>query len=479
MVEMVSPIKGDTILEPCGGKGDFIDALLDYNKTLSIETCELNKDTVKYLKEKYKNYNNIHIRHADTLTDTTFDKYSLTGHYDKIIGNPPYGAWQEYDHRELLKNKYRGFYVKETYSLFLLRCITLLKPEGILTFIIPDTFLFLHNHKELRSFLLTNTLIKEILIFPSKFFPGVSFGYSNLCIITVKKTNNHEDAMCNVFHVFSGFSSDKELELVHKNPEVLTQITLMQKDVFDTDYHAFMLNNEGIDQLINSDIPHLDDFANCVTGIYCGDNQRFMFVKNQEVKRSKGYQSVDIDLVDFHCSSLLGASKDKRYVPLVKGSSKTKYIRENIEWFIDWNADAINYYNSEKKARFQNSSYYFKKGIALPMVKSSRISATIMDNMVFDQSIVGVFPKSDQYFLYLLGLLNSDIFNKIVHVINPTANNSANYLKKVPIPIPKNDDLLVIDRLVDVMIKNPRDKDTENTLNEIYSKLYGNFKINN
>ncbi|KAF1126175.1 hypothetical protein U5S90_10615 [Streptococcus agalactiae] len=39
------------------------------------------------------------------------------------------------------------------------------------------------------------------------------------------------------------------------------------------------------------------------------------------------------------------------------------------------------------------SSYYFKYGIATPMLKSKKVRACLMEDSVFDQSIVGIFPK--------------------------------------------------------------------------------------
>ena len=52
---------------------------------------------------------------------------------------------------------------------------------------------------------------------------------------------------------------------------------------------------------------------------------------------------------------------------------------------------------------------------------------------LFDQSIVGVFPKDETHLCYILAFLNSDVCNRILKVINHTTNNSANYLKKLPI----------------------------------------------
>ena len=66
------------------------------------------------------------------------------------------------------------------------------------------------------------------------------------------------------------------------------------------------------------------------------------------------------------------------------------------------------------------------------MVKSSKIRAFLLENRVFDQSIVGIFPKDTSKLYYILAIMNSDIINNLIHTINPTANNSANYVKQIP-----------------------------------------------
>ena len=231
MVNKLAVKEYDFVLEPSAGEGVFIEALLNKNDSIKVDALDINADAISILKNKYKDNPNIDIRLTDTLLDIELDRYmdrqlwgehsninsdeqvnlfNLSGgRYDKVIGNPPYGAWQNYDKRSILKKKYKGQYVKETYSLFLLRCISLLKLGGRLSFIIPDTFLFLNMHEKLRKIILSHTKIEEILIFPSKFFPGVSFGYSNLSIITLERCSR-EIALTNSVQIIKGFKSPKE-----------------------------------------------------------------------------------------------------------------------------------------------------------------------------------------------------------------------------------------------------------------------------
>lgn len=469
MVSMLSLKPEDLILEPCGGEGAFIDTLLEKSPQCFIDTVDLNDESIDIMKMKYSEYPNIKIRKTNTLTDDIFDKYSISGHYDKIIGNPPYGGWQDYEQRDLLKKKYSGFYVKETYSLFLLRCISLLKKNGTLSFVIPDTFLYLHNHKELRKTLLFDTSIKEILIFPSKLFPGVSFGYSKLCIITIEKKNNP----MNQINIYKNITREEDFEAV-MNKEDLSKfelITLDQESIKKNESYTFYLNNKTAAIMSNSKLC-LNDIADCVTGIYTGDNKGYIYADNEGVKGSKDYKIVDHEFIDHDCENLTGTSHQYKYVPIIKGNSSSAYTRKTNDWYIDWRQEAIKFYNTNKKSRFQNSQYYFKKGIAVPMVKSSKIRATIFDKKVFDQSIVGVFPREEKYILFILGLLNSNIAKDLLFNINPTANNSANYIKRIPIALPSEEELKVINTLVNNLIENQNDDQSQEKLDHLYLSVY-------
>lgn len=470
MVNQLDINNEDHILEPSGGDGVFIDALLNINKNIKIDTCDLNPEAVSLLNQKYKNYEFINIWEGDTLFDKKLDSYSkICGFYDKIIGNPPYGGWQDIERREDLKDKYPGHYVKETYSLFIIRCLSLLKEGGKLSFIIPDTFLFLNRHKNLRKLLLESTKINEILIFPSKFFPGVKFGYSKLSIITFEKCSDLDRCLKNKIRIIKDLKEDRDIQNITENKDMqkFTVINLTQETICKNEDSVFLLDKDSsITYLLNNTQITLGDIADCVTGIYCGDNKRFMKVVSDTVKNSKGYSIASEDEVCFEEVGLDGIDNDvKKYIPIIKGNSSNRYIRDT-GWLIDWSKEAIQHYNTDKKPRFQNSQFYFKKGIALPMVKSSKICASLMNGMVFDQSIVGVFPKEEKYLYYILGFLNSDSAKVIIQTINPTANNSANYIKKIPIILPDEKTLKDITNRVKMIIDKIKDGKEEDTIEE-------------
>lgn len=503
MVSKLGVVDNDIILEPSAGEGIFIDEVLKTKKTVQIDALDINSDAILLLKKKYEDNTAIVVRETDTLldeqldlysisqlwlkrTDTLFDKQldmfsSLGGHYTKVIGNPPYGAWQDYEKRDALKKKYAGHYVKETYSLFLLRCISVLRKHGRLSFIIPDTYLFLNMHSRLREVIFSNTKIDEILIFPSKFFPGVSFGYSNLSIITLERCDK-KDALDHTFRIIQGFNSSSEfatlLEDEKKYPKNLQIFNFKQSDILENEQFRVILAASKISMLLSCSAQKLGDVADIVTGFYTGDNLRFIRAASKNVKGSKNYDVINPETIT-RCTSLYGIPDvEEGYVPYIKSAAKRRYVRQSDEWFVRWDKATINFYNKNKRSRFQNSSFYFKTGIGIPMVKSSTIRAFLMSDNVFDQSIVGIFPKDSSKLYYLLALMNSDTINDLIHAINPTANNSSNYIKQLPYIEPAADILEVVIKKVQEVITFEQNADYEsadrlhNEINTIVNQIY-------
>ena len=188
MTSMLNIQPNDLIFEPCGGDGVFVDKILEKNPKANICIYELNSKAVDILRSKYEHFDNIRIKKTDTLLDN--EVISGINKFDKIIGNPPYGARNDEVKKTKLKLAYPELYTKESYTLFLYACIKCLNENGELCFIIPDTFLSLHRHLSIRRFILTHTTIREVTLFPSSFFPGINFGYANLCIITLSKCSH-------------------------------------------------------------------------------------------------------------------------------------------------------------------------------------------------------------------------------------------------------------------------------------------------
>ena len=141
MVSMLNLQPSDTVFEPCGGDGVFVDKILALNGSQKIMVYELNPQASALLKDKYAHCDNVIIKETDTLLDPSILTHRLK--VSKIIGNPPYGAVYSDETKSKIQKVYKGIYLKESYTLFLYACIQSLSNGGRLSFIIPDTFLSL------------------------------------------------------------------------------------------------------------------------------------------------------------------------------------------------------------------------------------------------------------------------------------------------------------------------------------------------
>ena len=104
--------------------------------------------------------------------------YALRGEYLQPVG---------------FKKLFEGFYVRESYSLFMRLAGDLIVENGSLVFITPDTFINSNLHKGLRKYLFENFTVSHLITFPSSFFPGVDYGYGKMCITAAtRKTPDSE-----------------------------------------------------------------------------------------------------------------------------------------------------------------------------------------------------------------------------------------------------------------------------------------------
>ncbi len=465
----------DSIFEPCGGDGVFVDQILEKNPFANICIYELNPAAVDILCTKYKYYSNIRVKETDTLLDD--DIIRRHQKFDKIIGNPPYGARNDDAKKSELNRLYADLYTKESYTLFLYACINCLNENGSLSFIIPDTFLSLHRHLGIRRFLLTQTTIRELALFPSSFFPGINFGYANLCIITLSKCSDVSRNLQNKVIIRTGLTNVDELK--HSSPGISKEVS--QETVYNGVGSAFMFkSSDELTELVNDNsIIKIGDIASCVTGFYSGNDKDYLHPISGVVKNAKKYTIVEPYTIHFGPLSddekQNGIDSEKCFVPILKGGN-TKYVKHNM-WFMDWSTQALREFRQSKKCRFQNSTFYFRNGIGIPMIRSSRLTGALIEGRLFDQSIVGVFPKDESLVNYMLAFFNSSICTSLIDTINPSTNNSANYIKKIPFIIPSQDTRKEIEKLVGIIIErlkngNEQIGELEAKIDSIFEDLY-------
>lgn len=113
--------------------------------------------------------------------------------FDAAIGNPPYLLLQPQNVEKKELNFYKEFkistYKIDIYHLFIEKCIYLLRNQAKLSFITPASFLTNNYTKNLRSFILENSSIKQIVTIPDGVFPEVSV--DNVVFVFERESDKH------------------------------------------------------------------------------------------------------------------------------------------------------------------------------------------------------------------------------------------------------------------------------------------------
>ena len=119
-----------------------------------------------------------------------FPEVFKLGGFDTIIGNPPYGATFSNPELAYFKSKYKtSVWRGESYLLFIEAGLKLLKQNGDLGYIIPDTLLNLGFTASSRNYILQNSKLKELVLLPSNVFTGATV--DTIILLTQKQEHNN------------------------------------------------------------------------------------------------------------------------------------------------------------------------------------------------------------------------------------------------------------------------------------------------
>lgn len=453
MVNLLGDTTNNKLLEPSIGEGDLLTNLL--GKPHLIDAFDI--DDAPFKKNKHSYNHDINFYHECFIENFIKKQlnHSVPCDYDAVIANPPYGLDLSPNLRDKLKKLFPNLYVKESYSLFLYMSLKQLKENGRYVFLIPDSFLTNHRQHGIRSFLANEASPTHIIRFPSKLFESINFQYANLCIIAgYKKQSKKSDTT-----ILADVDSLDNIDI--NSTEINTK--LLKENIFNGWSNYYLIEQSKFTTPIWTT---LGDLAECKTGIYTGDNENYIGFNPSLAKRKKNGHPIHKWNENVKLTSLTEDEKNSglssctfKYVPFIRGGHRK--IFEETHYAILWDKDSINFYKTNKRSRFQNNSFYFKEGIALPMVSSNRISASYINNAVFDQGVVGIFPKNKNLLAPILLYLNSDLASYLMKsIVNGSANNSANYIKKLPIPIFTKEDIDTAHKLLN-KYKNNRNKNNE------------------
>jgi type I restriction-modification system DNA methylase subunit len=200
--------------------------------------------------------------------------------FDYIITNPPWGAVSNFGDID-----FSGMTPKESFSAFLIKSMDYLSPHGKLRFLLPESFLHIKTHSDIRSFILKNYHIEEIRNYPHS-FSGVSTKFID---VTITKNRN-------------------------KN---ITSFHYPDKNIF-VDSAVFMKNKHSVFSIITGEDRRIIDYINN-QGIYNLSESIF-----------------GLGIVTGNNKSKLFETSDKNLESIYSGKEVSPYHLEKAKYFIHY-----------------------------------------------------------------------------------------------------------------------------------------------
>ena len=125
------------ILEPSFGSGEYITALRARFPVSNIMGVEKNKTIFDAVVQKY--FPNTMPTPGITLLNADFLAYESGAPYNLIIGNPPYFVMKKEEVDAAYQQYYDGR--PNIFILFIIKCLRMLADGGIMSFVLPKSFL--------------------------------------------------------------------------------------------------------------------------------------------------------------------------------------------------------------------------------------------------------------------------------------------------------------------------------------------------
>lgn len=215
-LDLIKPVISNitNILEPSCGSGEYIIAL---QKTFSnIKLVAIEQNSIIYNSILSLQNENTIIYSLDYLQFTTETKFDL------IIGNPPYYVMKKED---VSKEYYTYFEGRPNiFVLFILKSLTLLNENGILSFVLPKSFLNCLYYEKTRKYLFETFQILYIIECNEKYLETQQ--ETILFIIQKKNIINNDNFVIKMYQniIFSFEENILELKNLYKDSKSLNEL---------------------------------------------------------------------------------------------------------------------------------------------------------------------------------------------------------------------------------------------------------------
>lgn len=399
----------------------------------SIMRFNISPGTREAIVRRLAEYRASHIHTFDNLFPYFDVILALTDRYAALVMNPPYMGSGN-------MNATLSKYVKDEYeegkadlfSVFMLLAIDRLLPNGKYGMINMQSWMFLSSFEKLRTRLLTENRIDNMLHLGTRTFDELSGEVVQNTAFVITNCEG-EDATGSYYRLVDGKScGEKErmfLEAQENGGKAIVNSKLYivnYNNVSQQDFEkipgcpiGYWVTTPIIETFINTP---LDNRASVRQGMASGDTDRFV----------KLWYEIDNNKFFKKCKSFDEALIiNKKWQPFNKGGGYRKWYGNN-EYVIAFDKESIQILLNMGN-HLPSRQLYFKKGITWNAISSNTFCVREhIEGSIFSNAGMVCICQNEDY-LYFHALLNTIIPSKILSILSPTLNFNAGDIKRLPI----------------------------------------------
>lgn len=389
------------------------------------------------------------------LWHTYFADVFEQGGFDIVIGNPPYGVSIKDDYRKAVVTSWGNVPDYEIYYYFIVLAAPLLKEKGIMSYIIPNTFLFNTFAKHFREMLVEKWNVLEILDC-TKFPIFESAVVRNAINLFQKDSEGSKQVGYRNTANVTSFS-----DLLEREREFMTVESLLTMNQnWGVAYFLPTSIRNVVNLISSSPLAVKDVFPEISQGLIAYDKYKG---QSEEIIKSRAYHSF--------------VYKD--------GLKKWLWGEDVTRYNLTWNGkEYIDYCNGIANPR--NPSFFVGKRMLVREITNPSIFAALIEIEAYnDPSIIIVKESRDYPIEILVGIMNSKLATFFHFNHSPKATKGAfpkilvQDIKEFPLPKVNSDERKILMRLVDDVTTIKKGKsiaDTsalENQIDFLVYHLYG------
>lgn len=350
--------------------------------------------------------------------------------YDAVITNPPYMGAGNMGKKltEFVKKAYPNT-KSDMSTVFMEKTLLICKNHGLMSMINIPVWMFLSSYEKLRTNLLENNTIVNMLHFGRGVF-GSDFG-TTAFVIGKCNLKSFNGTYLRLFKQQGAVDSvETKKEWFEERLGLCYAIQEKYKKIPGSPI-AYWVGDNFFDMFRN---PALKEIAFAGIGMRTGDNDRFLRLWFEVDERRFNPSCISADYAVEH---------GVKWVPYNKGGEYRKWYG-NKDYVVNWENNGAEVKENTRRVypqlgdnlgwKISNEQHYFKKGITWTVVSSKYTSfRRYEEGAIISNSGQSVISEDDDMLDYLEGLLNSEVVKEVLSMISPTIGFESGYINKVPV----------------------------------------------